>query len=69
MRLALGGLIFIALYTIFLNVGELTVSSGAASFIVNVSPILTAILATILLNERFGPRAWAARRCPSSGSD
>ena len=58
-RLALGGLIFIALYTIFLNVGELTVSSGAASFIVNVSPILTAILATILLHERFGPRAWA----------
>jgi drug/metabolite transporter (DMT)-like permease len=45
----------------------LTVSSGAASFIVNVSPILTAILATIILHERFGARAWAGTALSFAG--
>jgi drug/metabolite transporter (DMT)-like permease len=57
-RLALRGLVCVSIYTVALNIGEQTVSSGAASFIVNVSPILTAIWAMMLLGERFGKVAW-----------
>ncbi|MEQ1951642.1 DMT family transporter [Mesorhizobium yinganensis] len=57
-RFATGGVVFVALYTVLLNMGEQTVSAGAASFIINVSPILTAILATLLLGERFRALAW-----------
>jgi drug/metabolite transporter (DMT)-like permease len=57
-RLALRGLVCVSIYTVSLNIGEQTVSSGAASFIVNVSPILTAIWAMLLLGEKFGKVAW-----------
>ncbi len=57
-RFLAGGLLFVALYTAFLNMGEQTVSAGAASFIINVNPILTAAASVLLLGERFGPRAW-----------
>lgn len=57
-RFAFGGVVFVALYTLFLNFGELTVSAGAASFIINVSPILTAALALLILGERFPLRGW-----------
>ncbi|MDQ6434069.1 DMT family transporter [Mesorhizobium sp. LHD-90] len=57
-RFATGGVVFVALYTVLLNMGEQTVSAGAASFIINVSPILTAIFATLLLGERFRALAW-----------
>lgn len=58
LRIALRGLICVSVYTVTLNIGEQTVASGAASFIVNVSPILTAVWAMLLLGERFGPVAW-----------
>lgn len=57
-RFAVGGFGFVALYTGLLNYGELTVSAGAASFIINVSPILTALFATAFLGERFSTAAW-----------
>ncbi len=57
-RLAFGGAIFVALYTAVLNIGETMVSAGAAAFIINVSPILTALFATTFLNERFSLIAW-----------
>jgi len=57
-RFAVGGVVFIALYTALLNVGEQTISAGAASFIINVAPILTAIMAVPLLGERFSVTAW-----------
>lgn len=57
-RFATGGIVFVALYTVLLNMGEQTVSAGAASFIINISPILTAIFATLLLGERFRAMAW-----------
>jgi drug/metabolite transporter (DMT)-like permease len=57
-RLALRGLVCVSIYTVSLNIGEQTVSSGAASFIVNVSPILTAIWAMLMLGEKFGKIAW-----------
>lgn len=57
-RFVFGGAVFVALYTTLLNFGELTVSAGAASFIINVSPILTALLAMLVLGERFSGLAW-----------
>jgi len=59
LRFALCGLIGIALYNILLNTGQRTVAAGAASFIVNSAPILTALLARLVLGERFGARGWA----------
>ncbi|WP_414472856.1 DMT family transporter [Microvirga sp. M2] len=59
LRLAAGGLLFVAFYTALLNMGEMTVSAGAASFIINTNPIMTAGLAMIMLGERFTARAWA----------
>lgn len=58
LRLAAGGLLFVTLYTVLLNNGERTISSGAASFIVNSSPVMVALLAIYILKERFGLRAW-----------
>ena len=57
-RILTGGIFFVALYTVLLNIGEQTVSAGAASFIINVNPIITAIFAMLLLNETFSGRAW-----------
>jgi drug/metabolite transporter (DMT)-like permease len=57
-RFFIGGLFFVALYTTLLNIGEQTVSSGPASFIINVNPIITAALAMMFLGERFTGRAW-----------
>lgn len=57
-RFVFGGVVFVALYTALLNMGEQTVSAGAASFIINVSPIFTAIMAMALLGERFSGWAW-----------
>jgi drug/metabolite transporter (DMT)-like permease len=58
LRLAIGGILFVALYTALLNLGEITVSAGAASFIINTNPIMTAGLAVLVLGERFSARAW-----------
>jgi drug/metabolite transporter (DMT)-like permease len=57
-RFFVGGLLFVALYTTLLNLGEQTVSAGPASFIINVNPIITAALAMMFLGERFGRGAW-----------
>lgn len=53
-KAALGGvgIIGIGIYTLMLNYGEITVSSGMASFIISQSPIITAIIAIFFLNER-----------------
>jgi drug/metabolite transporter (DMT)-like permease len=59
LRLAAGGILFVAFYTALLNMGEMTVSAGAASFIINTNPIMTAGLAMLVLGERFTARAWA----------
>ncbi|WP_119301218.1 DMT family transporter [Dongia deserti] len=66
-RFFVGGLFFVALYTTLLNIGEQTVSSGPASFIINVNPIITAVLAMMFLGERFGRRAWAGTAVSFAG--
>lgn len=58
LRFLFCGLVGISTYNGLLNQGERTVSAGAASFIVNIAPILTAILATIFLRERFSVWGW-----------
>jgi len=57
-RFLICGLFGISVYNGLLNQGERTISAGAAAFIVNVAPILTAILATIFLRERFKVWGW-----------
>ena len=58
-RFMICGLVGIAIYNGLLNTGERTVPAGAASFIVNTVPIMTALLATFVLGERFGVWGWA----------
>ncbi|KLK91177.1 membrane protein [Microvirga vignae] len=67
LRLAIGGFLFVALYTTLLNMGEMTVSAGAASFIINTNPIMTAGLAMLVLGERFSVRAWAGTALSFAG--
>ncbi|MBV6633892.1 MAG: DMT family transporter [Alphaproteobacteria bacterium] len=57
-RFALCGLIGIGVYNALLNIGQQTVSAGASSFIINTAPVMTAVLATLFLGERFARWAW-----------
>lgn len=66
-RFFLCGLIGIMGYNICLNLGQTTVSSGAASFIVNTAPVLIAILAILFLKEAFTPRQWLGTLISFSG--
>lgn len=58
LRVAACGAIGIALYNIFLNNGQRSISAGAASFIANTQPIVAGVLGSLILKERFGARAW-----------
>jgi drug/metabolite transporter (DMT)-like permease len=58
-RLAVIGFLSVTAYALFLNTGEITVEAGAASFILQINPILVALMAIPLLGERFGWRSWA----------
>lgn len=57
-RLSLAAVLFIAAYAVLLNIGEQTVPAGPASFIINTMPVLTALIATFVLGERFGLWGW-----------
>ncbi|MDB5359004.1 MAG: permease [Rhodospirillales bacterium] len=57
-RILLAGGLGIALYNIALNTGEVTVSAGAAGFLINCSPIFTALLGRLVLGERFRVWGW-----------
>src|SRR3990167_2330255 len=53
------GAIGIGFYNISLNYGEITVTSGMASFIISQSPIITTFLAVIFLGEKINHlRLW-----------
>jgi drug/metabolite transporter (DMT)-like permease len=54
----LAGFLAFALYHVALNVGERTVSAGAASLLINTAPIFTALLATAFLGERLRAIGW-----------
>lgn len=55
---AICGLLGIAAYNVLLNLGQATVSAGAASFIVNSQPLFMAILAVLFLKEPFNRWSW-----------
>lgn len=57
-RFLVGGVVFIAAYAVLLNFGQRIVSAGPAAFIINTNPIMTAVLAMMLLGERFSLTAW-----------
>jgi drug/metabolite transporter (DMT)-like permease len=57
-RLSVAAVLFIAVYAVLLNMGELTVAAGPASFIINTMPVMTALIATVALGERFGLWGW-----------
>jgi drug/metabolite transporter (DMT)-like permease len=66
-RFGFGGLVFVAAYTVLLNLGQQTVSAGAASFIININPIITAALAMLVLGERFTASQWLGSAISLSG--
>jgi drug/metabolite transporter (DMT)-like permease len=52
------GFLAFTVYHVGLNVGELTVSAGAASLLINTAPVFTALLATAFLGERLRALGW-----------
>ncbi len=58
LRLAVAGVLFITVYAILLNTGEQTVPACPASFIINTMPVFTALIALVVLGERFGLWGW-----------
>jgi drug/metabolite transporter (DMT)-like permease len=47
------GLLWFGLYNVALNAGERRVDAGTAAMLIQVSPVLIALLAALFLNERF----------------
>lgn len=58
-RLAVAGLLGVALYHTLLNLGERTVTAGSASLVVSIMPPLTALGAAVFLGERMRALGWA----------
>src|SRR3954464_12937219 len=52
-RIALCGVLWFALYSVVLNAAERRVDAGTAAMLVNVGPILIALLAGVVLREGF----------------
>lgn len=52
------GFLAIAVYQLALNYGEMTVTAGVASMLINAAPIWTALLALVFLKERLQLRQW-----------
>ncbi|KQV16754.1 hypothetical protein ASC97_30805 [Rhizobium sp. Root1203] len=57
-RIGVAAVLFIAVYAVLLNTGEQTIAAGPASFIINTMPVVTAVIATFVLGERFGLWGW-----------
>ena len=47
------GVVGFAIYPVLLNLGQRTVEAGTASFVINATPAIAALLAVIFLKERF----------------
>ncbi len=53
------GVLGITIYHLCLNYGSQTVTAGAASLLISSAPMITALLARLLLKEALGRWAWA----------
>lgn len=62
------GLTGVVVYHIALNEGERTVSAGAASLLVNTTPLFTVVLAALFLGDRLGRRGWVGLIIAFSGA-
>ncbi|HSP15994.1 MAG TPA: EamA family transporter [Thermoanaerobaculia bacterium] len=67
-RMILTGLIGFAIYALLINTGEVQVPAGIASFVINTSPVLTAVLASMALGERIGITGWIGLAISLSGT-
>jgi drug/metabolite transporter (DMT)-like permease len=61
------GLTGFTIYNLALNYGELTVTAGAASFIINTVPVFTALLSVLLLKEKVSVRGWVGMAVSFAG--
>jgi terminal-alkyne amino-acid exporter len=55
-------------YQLLLNSGERTVPAGTASLLINISPVFTAVAASVLLDERMTPLRWAGVAIACAGA-
>ena len=62
------GILWFALYNVTLNAGERYVDAGTAAMLVNVGPILIAILGGLFLGEGFPPRLIAGSLVAFAGA-
>ena len=58
-QIALYGVLWLAVYSTSLNAAERIVDAGTAALLVNIGPVVVAILAGIFLGEGFPPRLFA----------
>jgi drug/metabolite transporter (DMT)-like permease len=58
-QIAVYGVLWLAVYSTALNAAERIVDAGTAALLVNVGPVVVAILAGIFLREGFPPRLFA----------
>ncbi len=59
------GVLWFGVYNVALNAAERRVDAGTAAMLVNIGPILIAILAGSILHEGFPPVCWPAASCRS----
>jgi len=63
----LGGAIGFAVYVYLINEGSRTLTASVVSFLVSAAPVLTALLARMLLKEKIGVIGWVSVVCSFSG--
>ncbi len=61
------GFLGITTYHVALNIGEQTVTAGAAALLISMSPVFTAILSAFFLKERFTRWGWLGLMIAFSG--
>jgi drug/metabolite transporter (DMT)-like permease len=67
MRICLFGVLWLGVYSVALNAAERRVDAGTAAMLINIGPILIAILAGLFLEEGFPSRLFAGCAVAFSG--
>jgi drug/metabolite transporter (DMT)-like permease len=67
LRIGVVGVLWLGVYSVGLNAAERRVDAGTAAMLINIGPILIAILAGLLLNEGFPGRLFAGCAVALSG--